>query len=159
MKRFTIVMILAALVGGAAHAATTPAEMVAEIYTIAAGPAGDYQTPSAITIPAGRRMLSAALRKAMDAMEERSAKLNEPILDFDPVTCSQDPSVIDLKIAPEAADSRHATVAASFAQSDKPARVVVRYIFVREGAEWKLDDIKGVDGARKWDLRAIIKPK
>jgi hypothetical protein len=159
MKPFAIAMILTVLAGAAARAETTPAEMVADIYTIAAGPAGDYQVPSAITLPAGRRMLSAALRKAMDAMEERSAKTNEPILDFDPVTNSQDPSVIDLKIAPEAADAHHATVAASFAQSDKPARVVVRYIFVREAGEWKLDDIKGVGGGTKWDLRSIIKPK
>jgi hypothetical protein len=145
MKRFAIVMVLTALGGAAADAATTPSEMVADLYAIAAGP----------------RMLSAALRKAMDAMEERSAKLNEPILDFDPVTNSQDPSVIDLKIAPEAADAHHATVAASFAQSDKPARVVVRYVFVREAGEWKLDDIKGADGGIRWDLRAIItvKPK
>ena len=32
-----------------------------------------------------------SLRAALKAMDARSKKLNEPILDFDPVTDSQDP--------------------------------------------------------------------
>ena len=34
----------------------------------------------------------------------------------------------------------------------------MRYLFVREGDAWKVDDIAGGAGDDKWDLRDIIKP-
>ena len=85
-------------------------------------------------------------------MDARSKKLNEPILDFDPVTNSQDPQVEKLTIAAEG----DAAAAATFFSGD--VKHVVRYSFVREDGAWKVDDIAGGAGDDKWDLRDIIKP-
>ena len=105
-----------------------------------------------------RQQFSRSLLKAMDAMNLRSKKTNEPILDFDPITDSQDPSVVDLKIAPEPGDPSRPIVDASFDRGEN-ARDIVRYVFVREGNAWKLDDINGGAGDSKWDLREIIAAK
>ncbi len=159
MKRPPTLLALAILLTpiAAFAAERAPAEIVADIYRIAGGPQGDFQT-SGIEDKAVRAQLSRSLVKAMDAMNKRSKKTNEPILDFDPISDSQDPSVNDLKIAPEAGDPAHPIVDASF-DSGAPERRIVRYIFVREGKGWKIDDISGGAGEGKWDLREIITPK
>jgi len=92
-------------------------------------------------------------------MDLRSKALNEPILDFDPITNAQDPSVRDLSIAVESADNAKAIVAASFDSEGGTARNIVRYVFVRESGAWKVDDISGQSGDEKWDLRELMKPK
>jgi hypothetical protein len=134
-----------------------PADVVADIYRIAGGSLGDYQTKG-IDERGVRAQLSRALLKAMDAMNRRSKTANEPILDFDPITDSQDPSVVDLKIAAEAGDPARPVVDASFDRGAND-RDVVRYVFVREGGAWKIDDISGGAGESKWDLRDIIAPR
>ena len=85
-------------------------------------------------------------------MDARSKKLNEPILDFDPVTDSQDPQVDKLTIAGEG----DAAAVATFYSGD--VKHAVRYSLVRDGGAWKVDDISGGAGDDKWDLRDIIKP-
>jgi hypothetical protein len=134
-----------------------PAQIVADIYRIAGGPQGDYQT-GGIEEKGVRAQFTRSLLKAIDAMNKRSKAANEPILDFDPITDSQDPTVNDLKIAPEPGESAHPIVDASF-DSGASERRVVRYAFVREGIAWKVDDISGGSGDGKWDLRQIIAPK
>ena len=86
----------------AAHAAgeNSPAEVTTAIYHIYAGPKGDYQAGN-LDDKRVAVYLSKSLRAALKAMDARSRKLNEPILDFDPVTDSQDPEVEKLTIAPE----------------------------------------------------------
>lgn len=136
-----------------------PKDVVVEIYHIAAGPKGDYQAPSAFDDRQVRKHWTKSLLAAQSAMERRSKKLNEPILDFDPVTNSQDPSVRNLAIDVESADSAKTVVAARFDSEGEKDANVVRYIFVRDGGAWKLDDIRGERGDDKWDLREIINPK
>ncbi len=137
----------------------SPKDQVVEIYRIAAGPKGDYLSPSAFADKQVRRHFTKSLLDADKAMNLRSKKLNEPILDFDPVTNSQDPSVRGLSIAVESADAANTVVAASFNSEGRTGPNIVRYIFVREGGAWKLDDIRGEDGDEKWDLRALMDPK
>lgn len=155
MRRSTIVFAVAAAaaVPGAAWAAgeKSPAEVTTAIYAIYAGPKGDYQTGN-LDDKRVAAYLSKSLRAALKAMDARSKKLNEPILDFDPVTDSQDPQVEKLAIA---ADGDMAAAATFFSGEVKH---VVRYRFVREGDAWKVDDISGGAGDDKWDLRDIIKP-
>jgi hypothetical protein len=146
-----------ALATSALAAERTPADLVADIYRIAGGPLGDYQTKG-IDEKGVRQQFSRSLLKAMDAMNRRSKKTNEPILDFDPITDSQDPSVVDLKITPEPGDPARPIIDASFDRGEN-ARDVVRYAFVREGNAWKLDDISGGADDSKWDLREIITAK
>ena len=72
-------------------------------------------------------MFTTSLRKALAAMNARSRKSNEPILDFDPVTDLQDPQVERLSIAAES-DS---VVAATFFSG--AVKHVVKYDFKPEG--------------------------
>jgi hypothetical protein len=131
---------------------SSPADVTTAIYRVYAGPKGDYQTGN-LDDKRVAAYLSKSLRAALKAMDARSKKLNEPILDFDPVTDSQDPQVEKLAIAPEG----DATAVATFYSGD--VKHVVRYSFVREGDTWKVDDISGGAGDDKWDLRDIIKPQ
>jgi len=153
MRRRTFLILAgASLITPAAFAAeTAPADVVAEIYRLYAGPKGDYQSGS-IEDKRVAALLTKSLRAALKAMDARSKKINEPILDFDPVTDSQDPMVERLKIAPEG----ESVVAASFYSGD--VKHVVRYVFAREDGAWRIDDIAGGAGDDKWDLREIIKP-
>jgi len=137
----------------------SPRDQVVEIYRVAAGPKGDYLSPSPFDDRRVRRHFTKSLLNAENAMDMRSRKLNEPILDFDPVTNSQEPSVRNLAIAVESADAARTVVAASFDRESRPLRNVVRYIFVREGGGWKLDDMRGQEGDDKWDLRELMNPK
>ena len=155
MRRSTIALLLAAAaaIPTAAPAAgeSSPADVTTAIYHIYAGPKGDYQTGNLDD----KRVvvyLSKSLRAALKAMDARSKKLNEPILDFDPVTDSQDPQVEKLSIAPEG----DAAAVATFSSGD--VKHLVRYSFVREGDAWKVDDISGGAGGDTWDLRDVIKP-
>ncbi len=155
MRWSTMVLLVAAAaaVSTAARSAgeNSPADVTTAIYHIYAGPKGDYQAGNLDD----KRVvvhLSKSLRAALKAMDARSKKLNEPILDFDPVTDSQDPQVEKLTIAPEG----DAAAVATFYSGD--VKHLVRYSFVREGDAWKVDDISGGAGDDKWDLRDIIKP-
>ena len=143
----------AAAVPMAARAAgeSSPADVTTAIYRIYAGPKGDYHTGN-LDDKRVAVYLSKSLRAALKAMDARSKKLNEPILDFDPVTDSQDPEVEKLTIAPEG----DAAATATFVSGD--VKHVVRYSFVREGGGWRIDDISGGAGDEKWDLRDIVKP-
>ena len=142
---------MAAAAGSWAAGEKSPAEVTTAIYQIYAGPKGDYQTGN-LDDKRVAAYLSKSLRAALKAMEARSKTLDEPILDFDPVTDSQDPQVEKLAIAPEG----DAAAVATFFSGE--VKHVVRYSFVRDGATWKVDDISGGAGDDKWDLRDIIKP-
>ena len=137
-----LVVAAAALSGGAGAGESSPADVTTAIYRIYAGPKGDYQAGS-LEDKRVAAYLSKSLRAALKAMDARSKKLNEPILDFDPVTDSQDPQVDKLSIA-AAGDA--AAVATFFSGEVKH---VVRYAFVREGEAWKVDDIAGGAGDDK----------
>ena len=150
--RIFLVLTGASLFAFSALAAdTAPADIVTAIYHIYAGPKGDYQTGN-LDDKRVAVYLSKSLRAALKAMDARSKKLNEPILDFDPVTDSQDPQVERLTIAPEG----DAAAVATFYSGE--VKHVIRYSFVREDGAWKVDDISGGAGDEKFDLRDIIKP-
>ena len=155
MRLSTMVVLVAAAaaVPTAARAAgeRSPADVTTAIYRIYAGPKGDYQTGN-LDDKRVAVYLSKSLRAALKAMDARSKKLNEPILDFDPVTDSQDPEVEKLTIAAEG----DAAAIATFFSGD--VKHVVRYVFKRENGALGIDDISGGEGDGKWDLREIIKP-
>jgi len=136
---------------GALAAGPSPMEVVTAIYRIYAGPKGGYQAGS-IEDKRISAYFTASLHKALAAMNERSRKTNEPILDFDPVTDSQDPQVERLSIAAES----ESAVAATFFSGE--VKHVVRYVFKPDGGALKIDDISGGSGADAWDLRRIIAP-
>ena len=150
-KRFLFLLLCGALPRSAPATQPSPTDVVTGIYRIYAGPKGDYQAGSTedkrIAV-----LFTTSLRKALAAMNARSRKSNEPILDFDPVTDSQDPQVEPLSIAAEG----NSVVAASFFSG--AIKHVVKYDFKPEGGASKIDDISGGSGADAWDLRQIIAP-
>jgi hypothetical protein len=101
----------------------SPRDIVAEIYRISAGQDGKYQGPSAFDDEGVRtRYFSKPLLAAIVRMEKLSKEKDEPILDFDPVTNSQDPDVKDRQITVE---------------SESPSKTVVAGavpVFRRQGA-------------------------
>ena len=151
MTAWTLLPASARAAAGANPGDREPEDIVGEIYRLYAGPKGDYQQGS-IEDKRVSAFFSKSLRAALKAMNARSKKINEPILDFDPVTDSQDPLVERLSIAPE----RASVVAATFFSGE--LKHVVRYVFSREDGAWRIDDISGGEGEGKWDLREIIKP-
>jgi hypothetical protein len=150
-KRFLFLLLVAAVSSSAAAAELSPTDVVTGIYRLYAGPKGDYQSGS-IEDKRIAVLFTTSLRKALAAMNARSRKSNEPILDFDPVTDSQDPLVERLSIA--AASDR--VVAATFFSG--AVKHVVKYDFKPEAGGFKIDDISGGSGADAWDLRRIIAP-
>jgi hypothetical protein len=83
------------------------------------------------------------------------------VIDFDPITNSQDPSVKSFAVTPEKLDNGIATIAVKMTtgyakQSDNPADTVVRYDFVRDGGHWKIDDIRGAVDGKPWSVRALL---
>lgn len=82
------------------------------------------------------------------------------VIDFDPVTNSQDPSVKSFTVTTEKLDSGTAAIAVKmttgYAQPRNPADDVVRYDFVRDGGHWKIDDIRGAVDGKPWSLRALL---
>lgn len=153
MRRLAILFLAlcAALPWRAAAAGSSPTNSVVAIYRLYAGPKGDYQTGS-IDDKRVAAYFTTSLRNAFAAMNARSRKLNEPILDFDPVTDSQDPQVERLSIA---AESESVVTATFFSGTSKH---VVRYAFKSQDGASKIDDISGGSGADAWDLRRLIAP-
>jgi hypothetical protein len=141
-----------------AKVAHEPAEIVTEIYRIAAGPNGKYEGASAIENKQVRKLyLSKSLVAALVAMKKREK--DGPILDFDPITNSQDPSVKNLSVTQESKTDAKAVVAAKFFSFDEKEPSIVRYDFVKDGADWKIDEMEGQRGGDKtqaWSLRKVI---
>jgi hypothetical protein len=150
-RRFLLMLLVAAFPWNAAAAALSPTDIVTAIYRIYAGPKGDYLAGS-IEDKRVSSYFTASLRNALAAMNARSRKTNEPILDFDPVTDSQDPQVERLSIAAES----ESVVAATFFSGE--TKHLIRFVFKPEGGAAKIDDISGGSGADAWDLRRIIAP-
>ncbi len=152
MQRRTFLTLVGAslLAWPALAAEAAPRDIVTRVYRIYAGPKGDY---SQVSFDDARvsAFFTKSLRTAMTAMYARSKKNDEAILDFDPVTNSQDPMVQRLSIAPES----ESVVDATFFSGQ--VKHVVRYTFKRENGAWRIDDVSGGDGDGKWDLREVIK--
>ncbi len=155
---------LAMIVGLAATPALAqpvddPQSIVTKIYAISAGRDGKYSGDSAFLKPdVQRRWYSKSLRAALAAVKREEAKTGDVILDFDPVTNSQDPSVKRLAIAVESQTDAAAVVSATFFSFAEKEPSIVRYVFIREGADWKLDDMRGEHaGKDKWVLRGLLK--
>jgi hypothetical protein len=162
MNRRSFFLTLAASLAVSPVAAITPAketpvQIVTMIYKQAAGKDGTYQHTSPFDDPAIRRKyFSKAFSSELTRMAALSKKLDEPILDFDPVTNSQDPSVNKLQISSESEDEKNAVVAATFYSFEETKPVVVRYLVIRENGGWRLDDMTGAYDKDKWELRKML---
>ena len=101
-----------------------------------------------------------SMSKSLVALWAKADKHERPgemgAIDFDPVTSSQDPRVRFFDVKTEKQDDTTTTVAASFGVQRKEPPLVVRYDFVREGNQWKIDNIRGDVEKKPWSIRAKL---
>ncbi len=138
-----------------------PRSIVNAIYTRVAKGKGDGSGGFVTSSKADRaRNLSRSLVALWLKADAHTPKGDVGPVDFDPVTNSQEPDVKSFAITTESFDSQHATIAVTIAGRNaarkNPADAVIRYDFVRDPAQWKIDDIRGADDAKPWSLRGML---
>jgi hypothetical protein len=157
---------LLAGVSGRAFAAlpspNDPAGIVNAIYTRAAKGKGDGGGGFVTENKAAKaKYLSKSLVKLWADADAHTPKGDVGPIDFDPVTNSQEPDVKSFKVVTEKLDADKAviavTIAGHHAPSSKPEDQVIRYNFVRDDGQWKIDDISGASDGEAWSIRDILK--
>jgi hypothetical protein len=157
-------LLAAALSRGAFAAPLSPANPIAivtAIYTRAAKGKGDGGGAFIIANNAAKtKYLSKALVALWAKTDAHTPKGDVGPIDFDPVTNSQEPDVKSFKVAPEQQETDKATLAVTIegrnTPARKPAERTILYELVRDGAEWKIDDIKGVSNSEPWSIRGML---
>jgi hypothetical protein len=107
------------------------------------------------------KYLSKSLVALWAKADVRTRKGDGGPVGFDPVTNSQDPDVKSFKVAAEKQAADKATVAVTIESHQQEARAnpvdkTIRYDFVHEAGQWKIDDIKGAVDGGPWSVRALL---
>lgn len=153
--------LLAAVLPRRAVAADDPAGILTAIYTRVARGKGDSGGTFVIEKAARTKYLSNALVALWAKADARTRKGDSGPVDFDPVTNSQDPDVKSFKVAAAKQEADKATLAVTIESHQQQAHAkeadkTVRYDFVREAGQWKIDDIKGAVDGSPWSVRALL---
>jgi Protein of unknown function (DUF3828) len=153
--------VLATILPRHAGAADDPAGILTAIYTRVAKGKGDGGGTFVIQKAARTKYLSNALVALWAKADARTQKGDGGPVDFDPVTNSQDPDVKSFKVAAEKQGTDAATVAVTIESHQRDARTnaadkTIRYDFVNEAGQWKIDDIKGAVDGSPWSIRALL---
>jgi len=153
--------LLAAAMPHTMSAADDPASILTAIYTRVAKGKGDSGGTFVIQKAARTKYLSNALAALWAKADARTRKGDSGPVDFDPVTNSQDPDVKAFKVAAEKQDASKATIAVTIESHQRdarqnPADKSIRYDFVQEAGQWKIDDIKGAVDGSPWSARALL---
>jgi hypothetical protein len=143
-------------------APSDPVAIVKAIYTRAAKGKGDGGGAFIIESKAAKaKYLSKSLVKLWAEADAHTPKGDVGPIDFDPVTNSQEPDVKSFTVVPEKVDADTAVIAVTItghhAPSPKPADQVIRYNFVRDDGQWKIDDISGSSDGEVWSIREMLK--
>lgn len=165
LRHGLVLLVAAALPGNAAFAQmptpNDPLAIVTAIYTRAIAGKGDS---GGDFLTMGKAAKAKYFSKSLIALwakaDARTQKGDEGPIGFDVVTNSQDPHLKSFTVAAEKNDSATATMAVTLADYEgprpKPADMVVRYDFVRDGGHWKIDEIRGAIDGTPWSLRAML---
>jgi hypothetical protein len=154
------------IAAGPAHAApaalSDPVAIVNAIYARAAKGKGDGGGGFVIENKAAKaKYLSKSLVRLWADADAHTPKGDVGPIDFDPVTNSQEPDVKSFKVVAEKLDADKAviavTIAGHHAPSPKPEDQVIRYNFVRDDGQWKIDDISGASDGEAWSIRDILR--
>ena len=153
--------LLAATLPNAAPAADDPAGIITAIYTRAAKGKGDTGGAFVFENKAAKaNYLSKSLIALWAKADARTRKGDVGPVDFDPVTNSQDPDVKSFKVAVEKQEADKATIAVTIdghqGSRIKPADGTIRYDFVRDAGQWKIDDIRGSAEGKPWSIRGLL---
>jgi hypothetical protein len=149
--------------GRARAQSPTPGDPVAgitAIYTRAAKGKGDGGGGFVIENKAAKaKYLSKSLIALWAKADAHTPKGDVGPIDFDPVTNSQDPDVKSFKVEAEKLESDKALIAVTITGHGAPRKAedqVIRYELVRDGKDWKIDDIKGASDGEPWSIRAML---
>jgi Protein of unknown function (DUF3828) len=168
ITRRSLVLTAATLLAGlpqgialAAPASNDPLAIVNAIYARAAKGKGDGGGAFLIEGKAARaKNLSKSLAALWIKADAHTRKGDVGPVDFDPVTNSQEPDVESFTVTSEKSDADKATIAVTItganASRPNPADAVIRYDFVRDAGQWKIDDISGADDGKPWSLRGML---
>ncbi len=140
-------------------AAADPSAIVTAIYTRAAKGKGDGGGGFVIENKGAKaKYLSKSLVELWAKADAHTPKGDVGPIDFDPVTNSQEPDVKSFKVATEKSESDKAVIAVTITgrTTRKAADEVVRYDFVRDGTEWKIDDVRGASDGEPWSIRGML---
>jgi hypothetical protein len=154
--------LLAAILPCDVGAADDPAAILTTIYTRVVKGKGDGGGTFVIQTKAARaKYLSNSLVALWAKADARTRKGDGGPVGFDPVTNSQDPDVKSFKVAAEKQAADKATVAVTIESHQQEARAnpvdkTIRYDFVHEAGQWKIDDIKGAVDGGPWSVRALL---
>ncbi|MDI1266296.1 MAG: DUF3828 domain-containing protein [bacterium] len=154
-------VLMAVVLPPEAQAADDPADVVTAIYTRAAKGNGDSGGNFVIENKAAKaKYLSKGLNALWARADARTKKGDVGPVDFDPVTNSQDPDVKSFKVTAEKQEAEKATIAATLeSHGSPPAKATdktIRYDFVRENSQWRIDDFRGAVDGKPWSIRAIL---
>jgi hypothetical protein len=154
--------LLAAILPRDVGAADDPAAILTTIYTRVAKGKGDGGGTFVIQTKAARaKYLSNSLVALWAKADARTRKGDGGPVGFDPVTNSQDPDVKSFKVAAEKLEADKATITVMIESHQRDSRAnqadkTIRYDFVREAGQWKVDDIKGAVDGSPWSVRALL---
>jgi hypothetical protein len=153
---------LAAILSRHADAADDPAAILTAIYTRVTRGKGDGGGSFVIDGKAARaKYLSNSLATLWNKADARTRKGDGGPVGFDPVTNSQDPDVKSFKVEAQKQEADKATMTVTIEAHQRGARTnaadkTIRYDFVREAGQWKIDDIKGAVDGTPWSIRALL---
>jgi hypothetical protein len=149
---------------GRAHAQSPapndPVAIITAIYTRVAKGKGDGGGGFVVENKVAKaKYLSKSLVQLWAKADAHMPKGDVGPIDFDPVTNSQDPDVKSFKVDAEKLEADKALIAVTMTGHGVPRKaedLVVRYELVREGKDWKIDDIKGASDGEPWSIRAML---
>ena len=144
-----------------AAAPDDPLAVVNAIYARAAKGKGDGGGGFIIENKAAKaKYLSKALVALWAKADAHTPKGDVGPVDFDPVTNSQEPDVKSFTATAEQREADKAVIAVTIAGRGapraKPADNTIRYNFVHDGGQWKIDDISGASDGEAWSIRAML---
>ena len=153
--------LLAAALPQTMLAADDPAGILTAIYARVAKGKGDTGGTFVVQKAARPKYLSNGLAALWTKTDARTPKGDSGPVDFDPVTNSQDPDVKAFKVTAEKQEASKATLAVTIESHQRdarqnPADKTIRYDFVQEAGQWKIDDIKGAVDGSPWSVRALL---
>jgi hypothetical protein len=138
-----------------------PLAIINTIYARAAKGKGDGGGGFLVDSKATRaKNLSKSLAALWIKADAHTPKGDVGPVDFDPVTNSQEPDVKSFTVTSEKSDADRATIAVTIIGANAPranaADAVIRYDFVRDSGQWKIDDIRGAEDGKPWSLRGML---
>ena len=155
-------LLVAAGASAQTPAASDPQAIVTAIYARAAAGKGENGGAFIIDSKAAKaKYLSKSLVALWAKADAKTPKGDVGPVDFDPVTNSQEPDVKSFAVKAEKLEAATAIIAATFTGHGTTrataADQTVRYDFVRDQTQWKIDDIRGATDGQPWSIREMLK--